>query len=816
MRTFICFIMMIVAASCLPLQSAVINVPLDQPTIQAGINAAVNGDTVLVADGTYTSDGNRDIDYGGRNIVVKSVNGPQYTIIDCQGTQWENHRAFIFQNLESTDAILEGFKIQGGYKDIADGIYLTNSSSVTIKNCIFQMNRKTDIRADSFSSLVISGCSLIGNPTTLWSIHSTSSNVQIRNCDFINQSHAEAAIMSFTDSSVIIEDCTFNQNGSAIAIYGSIASIARCSFSGSTGYLKNGALYCIEYGPGSPAAVTVADCVFENNLTNAMYIDFHSFGTITECDFLDNEGAGLVCAYGGSATVTNSLFERNSGRAIFCHQSSPTIDSCEIIGNSLSPGGGIYCVENSAPSFANCVFSNNITTGSGGAVYCDGSSSPTFTNCTFYGNSAPVGGCFALLSGSSPTLENCIISFGYQGEAMLGGSPSLACCDIYGNAGGDWVGYISSQLGINGNFSANPLFCDTAHGMFNLSEASPCLPENNSCEVLIGALGDGCTSFYNFSLIQPVSDSVYLQTPPEFIWHKTEIAGTGTPASYILYIDDNLAFASPDSFATYGDTAHSYSGVLPRSVKYFWRVKAYDATADPLFSNETWNFYIDGYPTLPAIFSPANNTIANASTYFVWLACTDPDPLDVVTYTLQMDNSSSFTSPEIDISGITNEGTIQDQAVAIRLGDLPGYENLQQGQVFFWRVRSDDKYGLHSNFTDGSNYFVMGQPGGTYEYLPGDVNMYNGIWTPVVVGADATYLINYFRSFETSLPCNLDGFWASADANGDCSIIGSDVTRLVNYFRGVGIIEYCPSYPPAWLTPAELPGEAPPGWPNCE
>ena len=103
-----------------------------------------------------------------------------------------------------------------------------------------------------------------------------------------------------------------------------------------------------------------------------------------------------------------------------------------------------------------------------------------------------------------------------------------------------------------------------------------------------------------------------------------------------------------------------------------------------------------------------------------------------------------------------------------------------------------------------------------YEYLPGDVNMYSATWPPVAIGGDVTYLVNYFRGIETSIACELDGFWCSADANGDCNTIGSDVTRLVNYFRGQIDLLYCPDYPPAWPTPDDLPVDAPPGWPNCE
>jgi len=103
-----------------------------------------------------------------------------------------------------------------------------------------------------------------------------------------------------------------------------------------------------------------------------------------------------------------------------------------------------------------------------------------------------------------------------------------------------------------------------------------------------------------------------------------------------------------------------------------------------------------------------------------------------------------------------------------------------------------------------------------YKYLPGDANMYNGSWPPSVIGGDVTYLVNYFRSLPSSQACLLDGFWCSADANGDCLIIGSDVTKLVNYFRGMTDLGHCPDYEPAWPTPDDLPVDAPEGWPNCD
>ncbi|MBN1297374.1 hypothetical protein JXA80_11385 [bacterium] len=109
--------------------AADIYVPGDYLKIQDAVNAAVNGDTIWVADGVYSGPGNSGITLQGKAISVRSVNGADYCVIDCNG----NSRAFLIINGESNTTVVRGFTILNGYGDYGGAFRI--SSSPRIVNC---------------------------------------------------------------------------------------------------------------------------------------------------------------------------------------------------------------------------------------------------------------------------------------------------------------------------------------------------------------------------------------------------------------------------------------------------------------------------------------------------------------------------------------------------------------------------------------------------------------------------------------------------------------------------------------------------------
>ena len=119
-----------------PASADTIHVPGDFPTIQAGINAARDGDEVVVADGVYTGPGNRNVVFAGKAITLRSENGPTNCIIDCESLG----RGFIFYELDTPTTVVDGFTITNGLGHPGGAIYAYYFSSPTITNCIITGN----------------------------------------------------------------------------------------------------------------------------------------------------------------------------------------------------------------------------------------------------------------------------------------------------------------------------------------------------------------------------------------------------------------------------------------------------------------------------------------------------------------------------------------------------------------------------------------------------------------------------------------------------------------------------------------------------
>ena len=106
-------------------------------TIQKAIDVAVDGDEVMVAGGTYTGLGNKNLDFGGRAIRVMSENGPEFTIIDCE----YSGRGFYFHSKEEPNSVVAGFTITNGRAPHAkiNGISTHPGGAIFCDNRLFQL-----------------------------------------------------------------------------------------------------------------------------------------------------------------------------------------------------------------------------------------------------------------------------------------------------------------------------------------------------------------------------------------------------------------------------------------------------------------------------------------------------------------------------------------------------------------------------------------------------------------------------------------------------------------------------------------------------
>jgi len=130
---------------------ATIHVPDDHSTIQSAIDAAGDGDTILIAGGTYSGAGNIGIEWDAtvKHLVIISENGRDHCIIDCL----QEGRGFLLNNGQDHRDVIDGLTITNGLVMGAGGAIHISSTSPTIRNCMLVNNT-----ADGYHDNSYSGC----------------------------------------------------------------------------------------------------------------------------------------------------------------------------------------------------------------------------------------------------------------------------------------------------------------------------------------------------------------------------------------------------------------------------------------------------------------------------------------------------------------------------------------------------------------------------------------------------------------------------------------------------------------------------------
>jgi hypothetical protein len=435
--------------------------------LQSALDAAVAGDEIWVAAGTYKptkmvgGTGERfkayqlknDVGiYGGFNgtetdksqrnwdanptILSGDLNGDDNDVILPTEPKRQDNCYHVFNHLAGTNltasAVLDGFVITGGNgtdTQAFGGGMFNDGSSPTISHCTF--------RANSAALTLWSGFEMSGGAMA----NTNSSAPIISHCVFTgNYGYYGGGIVNTYASTPIISDCSFTANSAS-----------------SGGGIYNGA----NIEGWSSANPKIIRCTFTGN--SALV------------------GGGIYSRYSSNLEVANCTLSQNtaslSGGGIYHLSAKATITNCVFDHNSASgqggEGGGIYN-KSSSLSMSNCIFTENSAAYSGGGLAITMSDNPIITNSTFYGNSGGSSGGGIACDADVLQIHNCILwgNTAVYGRQFFSSWYSIGYCNIQGQVANG-----------PGNISVDPLFVDAANGDLRLQAGSPCIDKGSNAAV---------------------------------------------------------------------------------------------------------------------------------------------------------------------------------------------------------------------------------------------------------------------------------------------------------------------------------------------
>ncbi|UCC78614.1 MAG: T9SS type A sorting domain-containing protein [Candidatus Zixiibacteriota bacterium] len=517
--------------------ATVINVPADYPTIQQGIDASTDGDTVLVQPGAYVE----NINFNGHNIVLGSLflttGDTSYisqTVID--GNLLGS--VVKFENEEDSTAIITGFTVTNGHSLTGGGIYCFGSSPKISRNIIRENNAVNKgggivcFQSSPFIYYNIINDNNITGAGKGGGIYCNQSEVLIRR-NIIGGNSATISgggLSSISNSVISVDSNTIENNtaslGGGLDSYHTTLIINNNIFRNNSATIVGGAVKCFN-----------SETIFDNNVligneaSDGGAICFDSLNaTISNNTFVDNiasGGYGDGGAFSGSGfsssyIIKYNIFVNNSatykGGAVYCGGNFVDIygnvfnaDSAGYGGGAIrisytdmakinrniiidsyagSLGGGIILTHNNNEFIENNIICGNFAEIGGGLAFFH-SENLYIKNNTISGNEAFLYGGGIYLSHSDLSISNSILwaDIGGQGEPEIAvhnfSSVIASYCDIQDG----WPGV--------GNIDVNPFFREPENGDFHLmaivcgdSADSPCIDAGHpdSLDIVLGCL----------------------------------------------------------------------------------------------------------------------------------------------------------------------------------------------------------------------------------------------------------------------------------------------------------------------------------------
>ncbi|MBI5433503.1 MAG: hypothetical protein HZA52_11800 [Planctomycetes bacterium] len=296
--------------------------------LRDGVDAAFPGDQVVVLDGLYLGPDNRDVDFGGKTLIVRSQNGPANCVIDCQHAG----RAFRVHSQEAVGTRIDGLTIRNGIATTPSSggaIVVESASNADVTRCVFEAN---------------------------WA-----------------QSGGAIAIVGRADAAVHVADCAFSANAAAIS-GGAIASarsllVTNCRFDGNSA-MAGGAL-SVDATISGPMTVDLGHCEFRNNVAGdaggAIHVSQSNGLAAVSIRATNVLCVGNVAGTQGGAIRTVST---SAVQALQIAHSTFSANSTTLSG--ASNGGGALATSNTNTTLLDSIFWGDTTAGVGAEMRASG------------------------------------------------------------------------------------------------------------------------------------------------------------------------------------------------------------------------------------------------------------------------------------------------------------------------------------------------------------------------------------------------------------------------------------------------------------